>query len=308
MMQFTRLGLPLLLGLAPALLAAPPSARIYALRTFQQQTSGVSYQFGSCTSTAMDCSCFIQRLFADQFGYFLPRTTLAQASRLAGKRVSSIVQPSQLTDQNLCVGDLIYSHARDTSWEMGPRHVVVYAGGGRVLHASPSNQGVGTSSLKWIRRRQLHGVYRPLGCDGDQEPRSTPARPGGERTTPTGVTGAVRAVIDRYFTAWETRDIEQFRRCWSLNAVQWDLGEERNAAEIINHRKESFRSLVVARVDHRYESMTVWANHAIVEVGYSLEQRFRDHTRQQEDLRDSFTLQRHDDTWRILYHETYLGD
>ncbi len=298
-----------LLGLAPALApAAPARDRAEALRAFQRQSAGVSYQFGSCTRSQMDCSCFIQRLFAEEFGEFLPRTTLAQASWMADKRVTPISRPSQLTDRNLCAGDLIYTYALGSSWPTGPRHVVVYAGGDRVLHSSPAIRGVGTSPLAWVRRYHLHGVFRPLGCDGDRRRTPAPARARTDRATAVGATDRIRAVIDSLFETWETQDLDRFRSCWSPKAVQWDLGRRRDLNEIVRQRRKSFRTLVAARETHRYEEITAWTDHAIVEVVYSLEMKFSQHTYHQQDLKESFTLRRDNGTWRIIHNESYQGN
>ncbi len=268
-----------------------------ALIEFQQQTSGVSYQWGSCTSTRMDVSCFIQRLFATQFGYFLPRTTLAQASSIANVRVTSIRRPSHLTDQNLCIGDLIYTYS-GRSWHQGPRQVAVYAGNDQVLHCSPANSGVGASQLAWVRLHNLYAVFRPIGCE------SAPLRspPFAENATETAA--AIRAVIDRLFATWETQDLEQFRSCWSPIAVQWDLERERDLNQIIEERQKIFRTLVAAREDHRYEEIIAWTEYAFVEVVYSLDMEFSRHTYNQQDVSASFRLRRDEDTWRIISRES----
>lgn len=146
---------------AAGALASPDPREV--LERFRSDHAGVAYRFGACSRTRMDCSCFVQRLYRDHLDLELPRSTLAQVRSMRFLRVRSIRRSAQLTAESLCVGDLIYTY-RGASWVTGRRHVVVYAGDGRVLHSSSSLGGVGLSPLSWVRGFALHGVYRPLGC------------------------------------------------------------------------------------------------------------------------------------------------
>lgn len=145
----------------PGFLGAAEPTEI--LDAFQREYMGTVYRFGACSRRQMDCSCLVQRLFRTQFELDLPRDTRAQVRSMRYLRVKSIRRPKHLTPGNLCIGDLIYTY-RGSNWLTGFRHVVVYAGKGRVLHSSSSLGGVGLSPLSWVRQFTLQGVYRPLGC------------------------------------------------------------------------------------------------------------------------------------------------
>ncbi len=107
---------------------------------------GVPYRLGGTDRGGIDCSAFVQRTFAERFGIALPRTT-AQQGR-AGVAV---------TREALRPGDLVFFK---TGRKL--RHVGIYLGDGRFLHASTS-RGVTLSSLEnrywreryWKARRIL---------------------------------------------------------------------------------------------------------------------------------------------------------
>ena len=283
---------------------ASASVREQALTAFHSESFGVTYRLGSCSRSRMDCSCFVQRLFAEKFGRFLPRTTLSQAKALTSSRVRSIKRPSQLTDANLCAGDLIYTHKEGT-WEGTSRHVVVYAGDGRVLHSSAGLGGVGKSDLGWLRRYRLKGVYRPLGCERSPAPSPHVARvaPG---VSDSEATAPVREVIDRLFRSWETKSLALYASCWRWDAVQWHQRRKRGYHEILRRRRELFGRLVSARQSHRFEAVTVWGDQALVELTYSLDLTFRDRKRSERE-RESYILRRTGGVWKITTNETYKG-
>ncbi len=106
-----------------------------------QRWIGTPYCYGGRSSGCMDCSGFVQQLFA-ALGYHLPRTTVEQA------RLGTAVHAPE-------VGDLVFVHhsSRYT-------HVGVYLGGGRVAHAS-SSRGVVIDPLEDLHRMgSLH--YRRI--------------------------------------------------------------------------------------------------------------------------------------------------
>jgi len=143
-------------------MVAEPSPEA-ALAAFYRQHEEVRHRVGACNRKVMDCSCFIRELFAEKFDLDLPRSTVEQAWSLRHLAVRELDSSRRLTQDRLCVGDLIYTY-QGPSWEAGSRHVAVYAGQGQVLHSAASLKGVGMSSLTWLRQFSLHGVYRPLGC------------------------------------------------------------------------------------------------------------------------------------------------
>lgn len=138
----------------------------HVLERFRREHASVVYRYGGCSKAEMDCSCFIQRLFRHELGLRLPRTTLEQVRSMRYLRVPAIQHPEDIVEPSLCTGDLIYTYRKGSksSWYKGPRHVVVYVGDGRVLHSSSALGGVGLSPLSWVRKFELQGVYRPLGC------------------------------------------------------------------------------------------------------------------------------------------------
>ncbi|MCP3964219.1 MAG: DUF4440 domain-containing protein [bacterium] len=289
-----------------ALLATESAAsdRQDALAAFQRETLGVTYRLGFCTPSEMDCSCFILRLFAGKFGRSLPRGTFYQVKALSSARVHSIQRPAQLTEQNLCVGDLIYTY-RKGGWEDGSRHVVVYAGRDQVLHSSSSLGGVGASDLGWLRRNRLKGVYRPLGCEGEPARKPDVARLAPGAASPEA-TAPVRDVVDKLFRSWETKSLALYASCWRWDAVQWHHRRKRDYHEILRRRRELFRKLVSARQSHSFKAVTVWGDRALVEVTYSLHLTLHDGSRH-EKKRESYILHRADGVWRITSNETYKG-
>ncbi|WP_276354532.1 C40 family peptidase [Cohnella caldifontis] len=84
---------------------------------------GVKYRFGAPAGVtyAFDCSSFTQYIFK-KIGVSLPRTSASQATK--GVKVSK---------SNLKKGDLVFFK---TSGKSSISHVAVYAGSGKLLHAS----------------------------------------------------------------------------------------------------------------------------------------------------------------------------
>ena len=108
---------------------APPPI-LPLLREQAQQWRGVPYRLGGRDQSGIDCSAFVQITFQSQLGVELPRTTGELARQ--GRRVDR---------DELRPGDLVFFK---TGFRR--RHVGIYMGGERFLHASTS-RGVITSSL-----------------------------------------------------------------------------------------------------------------------------------------------------------------
>ncbi|WP_439256719.1 NlpC/P60 family protein [Lonepinella sp. BR2271] len=104
------------------------------LESVYNQWAGTRYRLGGTGSRGIDCSAFMQKTFAIAFGMTLPRSTSEQ--QYLGKRIQK---------NELKKGDLVFFRKN--------RHVGVYMGNGRFMHASTS-QGVIISSLSenyWAR-------------------------------------------------------------------------------------------------------------------------------------------------------------
>lgn len=94
------------------------------------QFLGNRYVWGGTSLTnGTDCSGFVMRIY-EHFGYYLPRTSRAQAA--ATKSVSS---------SDVQVGDLFFYGSGSTV-----NHVALYIGGGQIIHASNSRDGIKISS------------------------------------------------------------------------------------------------------------------------------------------------------------------
>lgn len=108
------------------------------------QWRGVNYRLGGLSKSGVDCSGFVMLTFHDKFAINLPRTTKLQAS--LGKSIRK---------KNIQAGDLLFFKTA-----IFTRHVGIYMGNGRFLHASTS-QGVTVSHLEnpywkstyWVARR-----------------------------------------------------------------------------------------------------------------------------------------------------------
>lgn len=93
---------------------------------YAKQFLGNPYVWGGTSLTnGADCSGFTMRIF-EHFGYSLSRTSAAQSNN--GTRVDlSDIQPGDL---------LFYSYGGSIG------HVAIYAGGGRIIHASTEKTGI----------------------------------------------------------------------------------------------------------------------------------------------------------------------
>lgn len=101
-----------------------------SIADYAMQFLGNKYVWGGTSLTnGTDCSGFVMRIY-EHFGYYLPRTSRAQAE--ATKSVSS---------SDVQVGDLFFYGSGSTV-----NHVALYIGGGQIIHASNSRDGIKISS------------------------------------------------------------------------------------------------------------------------------------------------------------------
>ena len=113
---------------------------------------GVRYRFGGTTPNAFDCSGFVRHVFR-RHGIELPR--LAREQIRVGTPVAGGID-------SLRVGDLLFFRTR-----RGPAgHVAIYAGDGRIIHASAGSRRVRYDELASRRGRwfvtRLTAVRRVL--------------------------------------------------------------------------------------------------------------------------------------------------
>jgi len=109
--------------------ATPQSLDLIA---FGKDYIGTPYKFGAAAGStyAFDCSSFVQYVF-QQSGIELPRTSVSQS--YVGEKVDKAY---------LSTGDLTFFKTGGG----GISHVAIYAGDGKILHAS-SSQGVTVSNM-----------------------------------------------------------------------------------------------------------------------------------------------------------------
>lgn len=101
----------------------------YLLRTEAESWIGVPYKWGGVDKSGVDCSAFVQNVFAN-IGFSLPRTAALQYDF-----------SNKIDDNSRKVGDLIFFRKSDDI-----SHVGIYLGNDEVIHAS-SSQGVIIQSL-----------------------------------------------------------------------------------------------------------------------------------------------------------------
>lgn len=105
----------------PTVIKNPELAQFFA------QWQGTKYRLGGTSQKGIDCSAFMQQVFSQIYNINLPRSTSQQ--RHLGKSIKK---------QQLQLGDLVFFRKN--------RHVGIYLGNGKFMHASTS-QGVTISSL-----------------------------------------------------------------------------------------------------------------------------------------------------------------
>ena len=96
--------------------------------------SGVRYRLGGSTRSGIDCSGFTMMVYK-KFGVSLPHSDDAQYRY--GKKVSGALQP----------GDLVFFNEHGD----GISHEGIYAGNGKILHASDYFGEVAESDMKYIK-------------------------------------------------------------------------------------------------------------------------------------------------------------
>ncbi|MDY7115993.1 NlpC/P60 family protein [Halomonas sp. SSL-5] len=124
----------------------PPALVRQALLAQHERWVGTPYRLGGTSRGGVDCSALVQNVFEETFRLSLPRTT--------GEQVS---QGHPIARDELAPGDLVFFRPPGTY-----RHVGIYVGEGRFLHAS-SSRGVMISKLDnsywrrhfWQARRAL---------------------------------------------------------------------------------------------------------------------------------------------------------
>jgi len=114
-----------------------------ALHDYYRQWQGVPYRYGGRGADGIDCSSFVRQTLGAIESLDLPRTTHEQAER--GMPVSR---------GELSPGDLVFFKTGRAG-----RHVGVYVGNGRFMHASTS-KGVTISRLDNIYWRQHYWQSR----------------------------------------------------------------------------------------------------------------------------------------------------
>ncbi|MFC3104068.1 C40 family peptidase [Salinisphaera aquimarina] len=114
-----------------------------ALHEYYQQWHGVPYRYGGRDQNGIDCSSFVRQTLGTIESLDLPRTTSEQAVR------GEPVDRSELSP-----GDLVFFKTGRSG-----RHVGVYVGNGRFMHAS-SSKGVTISRLDNIYWRRHYWQSR----------------------------------------------------------------------------------------------------------------------------------------------------
>ncbi|SNZ10093.1 NlpC/P60 family protein [Persephonella hydrogeniphila] len=92
---------------------------------------GIQYRFGGETIWGMDCSAFVQKVYA-MAGIYLPRTARYQAEY--GMYVSR---------EDLKPGDLLFFR----TYARFPSHVGIYVGEGKMIHASSAGKRIMISDI-----------------------------------------------------------------------------------------------------------------------------------------------------------------
>ncbi len=102
------------------------------LQAFCNNWYGAKYQYGGCSRTGIDCSCFARTLYKAVYGIELQRSSAIQYKQT--KRVKRIPQLEE--------GDLVFFRVHS----MKINHVGVYIGDRKFIHATTAS-GVVVSSL-----------------------------------------------------------------------------------------------------------------------------------------------------------------
>lgn len=131
---------------------APSLVRANGIVATASRFLGTRYRLGGTTPRAFDCSGFVRYVFA-RHGVTLPRTANEQSS----EGHSIVVGPDSLR-----VGDLLFFR----TIRGRASHVAIYAGNGRIIHASAGSRRIRYDDLGSARGRwfieHLSSVRRVL--------------------------------------------------------------------------------------------------------------------------------------------------
>lgn len=124
-----------------------------------QRYLGVPYVYGSRAGLGLDCSGFVQRVYAEH-GITLPRTSSEMSS--VGDKVAW---------DDLAPGDLLFFHTTDGSKRVS--HVGIALGHGKMIHASTSQHRVAIDSLELAYYKARRVVARRIPTVAVEEARYT---------------------------------------------------------------------------------------------------------------------------------------
>lgn len=119
---------------------------------------GTRYRMGGTTKNGVDCSAFVQAVFASAFGLAIPRTAREQ------HRVAKLISRTELKE-----GDLLFFNTRG-----GVSHVGIYLQNNKFIHASTS-RGVTVSDMfdpYYLKRFIAAGRIEPASAPQQEAPLS----------------------------------------------------------------------------------------------------------------------------------------
>ncbi len=102
---------------------------------------GIPYKWGGTTLAGLDCSGFVQKVFANSVGVFLPRTALEMSH--IGEKINKI--------EDLNPGDLVFFNTRRFSFS----HVGIYIGDNKFIHSPRRGKNVTIENIEktyWVKR------------------------------------------------------------------------------------------------------------------------------------------------------------
>jgi len=131
-------------ALVAEVMSEAPPLRV-SLEAQHEDWKGVPYRYGGLSPRGVDCSGFVYLTFLSRLGMEVPRTTTELLQ--SGEKVKR---------DEIQVGDLVFFRTGP-----GNRHVGIYMGGKRFLHASTS-RGVMTSSLNNVYWKERYWKARRI--------------------------------------------------------------------------------------------------------------------------------------------------
>lgn len=151
---------------APTTASTPVAERLLASA---EEWMGTPYRFGGTTKSGVDCSAFVRAVYDDAFGVPLTRATRTQVTE--GRSVAR---------EDLRPGDLVFFRTGRNQ-----RHVGIYLGGGKMLHASSSKNRVLVDDFHqdyfqrtyWTARRLLDSPPADAPAFAGTPPRRTTREP-----------------------------------------------------------------------------------------------------------------------------------